>query len=293
MKITKLTYNKIDFSAYDKCIETSKFGTVYAMSWYLDIVSPSWSVLMADNYAFVMPLPQKKKYGINYLTQPYFCQQLGLFSNQEISESVFNDFISAIPHQYYNLQLNNGNVFNQEEQNLRLNLVLGVNCEYAEIKATYRSNCKRNLKKAEKEDQEISQIDNIEEYIKFLDTHTDLEILSSQKALVQSLLIKAKEKNALEIHVSKEKTSNQIIAGVIFLKWKNRYYYMFPVSSQKGKEWQSMTLIIDRLIKENCEKNIILDFEGSSIEGVARFYYGFGAVATFFPILYKKPFNLL
>jgi hypothetical protein len=38
-----------------------------------------------------------------------------------------------------------------------------------------------------------------------------------------------------------------------------------------------MFLLIDELIRQNAEKKIILDFEGSQIEGIARFYKGFGA----------------
>lgn len=42
-----------------------------------------------------------------------------------------------------------------------------------------------------------------------------------------------------------------------------------------------MFLLIDEFIKQYASRNMILDFEGSNIEGVARFYAGFGA----------KPFN--
>ncbi len=42
-----------------------------------------------------------------------------------------------------------------------------------------------------------------------------------------------------------------------------------------------MFLLIDEFIKDNSGTNLVLDFEGSNIEGVARFYSGFGS----------KPFN--
>jgi hypothetical protein len=38
-----------------------------------------------------------------------------------------------------------------------------------------------------------------------------------------------------------------------------------------------MFLLIDEFIKKYSEKNLILDFEGSNMEGIARFYQGFGA----------------
>ena len=48
-----------------------------------------------------------------------------------------------------------------------------------------------------------------------------------------------------------------------------------------------MFLIINQLVKEYAEKNILLDFEGSQIEGIARFYKGFGAVNQPYYVLKK------
>jgi hypothetical protein len=58
-------------------------GIVYAYSWYLDIVSPGWDALVKDDYKSVMPLTWRKKYGIKYLYQPFFTQQLGVFSSDK------------------------------------------------------------------------------------------------------------------------------------------------------------------------------------------------------------------
>ena len=38
-----------------------------------------------------------------------------------------------------------------------------------------------------------------------------------------------------------------------------------------------MFLLLDSFIKENSQKNITLDFEGSNDENLARFYKGFGS----------------
>ena len=38
-----------------------------------------------------------------------------------------------------------------------------------------------------------------------------------------------------------------------------------------------MTFLVNNIISEAKTNNMIVDFEGSSIEGVARFYAGFGA----------------
>ena len=48
--------------------------------------------------------------------------------------------------------------------------------------------------------------------------------------------------------------------------------------SDKSVKFNTMTVIIDYYIKMNVQKKKILDFEGSNIPGLKRFYQGFGAV---------------
>jgi hypothetical protein len=47
--------------------------------WHLDRTAVVWDALVWGDYEFVMPLPVRKKWGIQYVYQPLFCQQLGIF----------------------------------------------------------------------------------------------------------------------------------------------------------------------------------------------------------------------
>ena len=50
-----------------------------------------------------------------------------------------------------------------------------------------------------------------------------------------------------------------------------------------------MFFLVDELIQQHADSNYQLDFEGSEIEGVARFYNGFGATNN--PYFYYKKYN--
>jgi len=55
-----------------------------------------------------------------------------------------------------------------------------------------------------------------------------------------------------------------------------------------------MFQLIDTVIKNNAEKEIIFDFEGSRNEGIARFFKGFGAInQQFFIIKRLRPAFLI
>ena len=52
---------------------------------------------------------------------------------------------------------------------------------------------------------------------------------------------------------------------------------MNALSSKEGKELRAMFFLIDQYIQMNAEKELTLDFEGSTLPGIARFFSGFGA----------------
>ena len=73
---------EIDRSQWDALINQAPNGLIYALTWYLDSVSPGWEALVkevAGRYVAVLPLPVRRKYGFSYLLQPLLTQQLGLF----------------------------------------------------------------------------------------------------------------------------------------------------------------------------------------------------------------------
>ena len=284
MRIEFVEHNQIDVTRYDECIRESKAGTVYAMSWYLDIVSPGWSLLMAEDYNYIMPLPNKLKYGIKYLIQPYFCQQLGVFSKLDLSENVFLSFIEAIPFRYTNIQLNTSNIFEFNTVKLRPNYVLKLNKNPEDIRVSFKKNCLRNIKKAQSYNQKIGEI-SPNEYINFLKENAGTIINAQMLGFLNAIILKSFENKTGKILAAI--SDGVVVATVFVLFFKSKIYYLSPVSSPDGKEKQSMSLLINDIIEKYSKKMDFLDFEGSAILGVANFYAGFGAVPEYYPVFKK------
>jgi hypothetical protein len=57
---------------------------------------------------------------------------------------------------------------------------------------------------------------------------------------------------------------------------------MMGSSHIDGKEKRSMYLLFNHVIEQFCNKNLVLDFEGSERAGIARFFKGFGADKQFY-----------
>lgn len=146
-------HSEIDKSRWDNCIKASPAGIAYAASWYLDLVSPGWEALIEDDYAAVFPLTSRRKYGFNYLFQPFFTQQAGLFVQDEfIHAEKTKLFLESIPSKFKLIEINL-NTSNQIESFGDFNISkrrthhLSLKKSIDELRKNYSDNLKRNLKK--------------------------------------------------------------------------------------------------------------------------------------------------
>ena len=274
MQIKHLQHKDIDYSRWDECITQSHNQLTYAHSWYLDIVSPNWEALVMDNYEYIMPLPIKRKYGIPYLVQPIFVQQLGIFSKHKIEKSIIDLFIKQIRIFSYELNFNNNNC--HADALAYPNYVLDLNKSYTEIAAHYSKNTLRNIEKAVKSNLKIEPELPINDFISFYHTE-DKNYQSTHKLIAENLLQKGISENKIKL-LGVFSSEHKLIATLCILNSNNRITYLLPVSSSEGKSLSAMFLLIDFIIRKESNTANILDFEGSSIEGSARFYKGFGAI---------------
>jgi len=273
MKIIHLRNEAIDRERWDSCIAQSGNQLTYAFTWYLDVVSPHWEALVSFDYEYVMPLPAKRRYKVPYLVQPILTQQLGIFSKTEITESIVEEFIKEIPYFSYELNFNEQNFC--PKALIFPNFLLNLDKSYTEIKAKYTKNTQRNIEKAIKLNLKIRTGLSVEDFLKFYYT-IEKDFLTIRHSVLEKLLRMGISVNALKIY-GVYSSEDKLIAGLCLLRSPKRLTYLLPASNNEGKASSAMFLLIDKLILENAGKEMILDFEGSSIEGIARFYKGFGA----------------
>ncbi len=247
-------------------------GLPYAYTWYLDAVCDCWMAFVEDDYSSAYPFQVKKKYGLSYSLLPFLVQQLGYIgTHPETERRILKKLKSKVWYLHHHLFY-----FNATRQNTRTNLELPINQNYKQIYNNYNSNTKRNLKKADKNQVEIHVSDTaLQEDIDFIIQNTKLSLNETRVQQLKKLLINAEKNNALEIYQAT--CQNELLALVVFIKTPQRAVYLMAVSNEKGQNLRANFKLVDSFIRKNAEQNMILDFEGSSIEGIARFYKGFGA----------------
>ncbi len=294
--IQYLRHNEIDKSKWDHCISLSSQGLVYAYSWFLDIVSPDWEALIEDDYSSVFPLTHRRKAGINYLYQPYFTQQLGLFCrDNNYSEKKLSDFISAIPEKFRLIEIqlnvsNKANAIDNFKLTERKTHHLDLSGSYETICKNYSENLRRNIKKSEKSELKVSLEISPEDLISLFRKNRGSSIENLKPEDYQTLLLltkSAKTRNVLECR-GIINASNDLIAGALFLKSQHSYIFIFSAVNEEAREKGAMSVIIDSFIKDHSNENKYLDFEGSMDINLARFYKSFGSTEVVYLQLRKN-----
>ncbi len=265
-----MKYGEIDRARWDATIAASANRLPYACSWFLDAVSPQWEALVGDDYAFVMPLPVKQKFGVKYIVLPRWTQQLGIFSAQPVTTEIIKAFLRKIPYLSYGLNLNYGNVFGE----VCPNSVIDLSRDYDTLRQAFDANTKRNITKAQKQNLTIQTID-IEQFTRFWsDENKKMPLEQHQK--LPTLCAAAMQHNCGKIR-GVFSAENQLIAALFTIEIFDRIIYLAPVSNAEGKQKSAMFFLIDWLLQRHATSGKLFDCEGSRIPGVARFYAGFGA----------------
>ncbi|HPK04641.1 MAG TPA: hypothetical protein PK908_01975 [Bacteroidales bacterium] len=286
-----LINSEIDYNKWDNCIERSYNGNLYAWSWYLDLVCEGWDAIIAGDYEQVMPVTAGKKYGIKYLYQPPFTQQLGIFSTTPESGYSNNDFLEILTHHYRfaEINLNRYNRINNNnfKINFRKNYELDLIKPYEQLQGNYSENTRRNIKKAVKEGINISENSDHRSIIKIFRQEKGREIKKMGERhykILEKLIYRSLYKNIATVSGAFTH-ENRLCAGVFIIRSHHRLVLIFSANNSIARNTGAMHLLIDSIIKKYAGQALTLDFEGSEIEGLARFYAGFGSAETRYPAL--------
>ena len=305
--------NQINREKWDDCISKSDNSRVYGLSWYLDIVCKNWDGIIFGDYEAVFPVIfSRKMFFIKTSYHPLFCQQLGLFFqrnsgiDKSLSTSEGANFIewfhrSILPRYFkryiYHATYEFSYIFESFCVKPRVdswwfntrriwmsNFELYLGHPYNVLRNKYNTNTIRNLKKSSNFNLKIKELEvdifmdlykknkNIQRSIQRLYPFKNHNYLIIKKLI--STCLKKKRGRLIGVY----NQDKRLISAAFFLSCFKRKIMLFNVTRPNCKEYHAMTFLIDNFIKSNCEQKLILDFEGSNIEGVRKFYKGFGGL---------------
>jgi len=278
--IKLLRRKEIDLQKWDELIGHSTAETIYPYSWYLDTVSENWSALVVDDYSFVMPVVWKKKAGIKYIYQPFYTQQLGVFSREYVDPALIRDLLKILykKFRFAGMNLNTKNLVGEEgpfSVDDKSNYVLPLDRDYEDHYESFSTNSKRNIKKSMEYSQELVKNLSVEELVNLKLENDVIRRSKEDYGRLNSLFETIIEHDSGKIYAMR--MDRGITAAAFFAFSRRRAIYLLSASSPEGREHRGMFRIVDAFIRDHAGTGLILDFEGSNIPSVARFFGGFGA----------------
>ena len=284
MDINYVPYKNIDKAKWDYCVNNSINKLIYVESIYLDKVSENWDAIILNDYEAVMPLTWKKKLGIKYLHQPAFFQQGGIFCSHILSVEVIESFISlASAHfKFAEITLNhlnktiNSNSF--YTTSLRNNYILKLNSAYETLSEKYALDIKQSLKRLSKFQLQYKHSEDyksvIKQYKKLYKERLP-SFVNKDYINFEELCDFYYSQNKLIVRHVMSNDNLEILASVLLLKDEKRLYNIVSCIFPNGKKFLANYFLYDAIINEFSNQNLIFDFEGSDVPGIAYFYEKF------------------
>lgn len=299
--ITYLPNHQIDYQKWDACISNAPNGLIYGYAFYLTHMAKNWDGLILNDYEAVMPLIWNKKMGIRYCYQPPFMQQAGWFGNltTELAKQLLDKITGFTKYGDWMFNFNNKEVNGWKGSNELTNYILNLDTDYINLRKNYKQHLLNNLKKATKNRLQYEASIDINSVIK--DYRAQYEsrmphVKGDHYNQFSNLCHQLQSTNQCIIREVKDEKTNTI-ASALLLKDANRIYNIINKNTAIGRQLSANHYLYDCIIKEFAGSNLILDFEGSDMPGIKRFYENFRPVnQPYFHWHYNNlpfPINLL
>ncbi len=313
MSIEYVPYQELNFSKWDRCIDTAYNREIYAYSWVLNSVTNHWDALIENDYEKVMPLPISSFMGKSFIYQPMMAPELGIFSPEPVHKNTINKFISLVfeKHKYAELPFNKFLETNLSiaKYKLKQSFDLDLISPYQKTFANFTNEAKRKIRFAEDSGLFISKGLVPNQMLRF---HRDIKIPFLQKfnnpfySKLRRLISLSIQNSAGESFGVYTHENNLCSLGFI-IKTNDRIVLYFVTSDNFGLKKNTTWFLINHIIRVYSERNITLRFEPFKFHHINNYpkitlnykkkslkyqyniFTSFGAKKYRYPVFYNKP----
>ncbi|MEO6287414.1 MAG: hypothetical protein ABIN80_12865 [Dyadobacter sp.] len=291
-----LDRTKINDARWDQLISSSKQCVLYAHTFYLDIVCGGWQALVwpdQSSYQIVMPLPVRIKWGKSIVFQPLFCQYLGLFSMDSLTEADFLAFTRSLSNHFsyiscYHFNPENFNTLSKiKDQLAEFTFVtyhthwLSLDKPYRQIGASYSADRRVNVSRSKKEGWAFELSIEVETLIELFEAnHSELiagGVNQNAYGMLKKLFVAAESTGIAELWYAKKE--NVIHSGILLVRYAGRVIYLFNASDPVGRKGNARSGMLDMYFLQHAGEAFIFDFESPEVDQISGFYKSFGSQA--------------
>jgi hypothetical protein len=284
--IHKLNRKQIDPVKWDLCICQSNNPKIFATYDFLEKSFCEWEGFVGiidDTYVVVVPVQIRRVLGITYAVQSPYAKQLGVHTTRSFVDKDIGKFLQTALQEYeYIIKYTcepAGNIVTDQNIKIISNFVLDIGIDYEAVSAGYSENRRRNLRKAKDQNQIVMEwtdlgplLDMWKRFvvpkIKTIEAYQHQEISMLFTCLIEAGMMKI----LYCVH-----PHHGITGGVAIGVFNHTLTYHMGAASSHGLANNSMTLLLDSVIRRHACDKTTFDFNGGGITGIESFYRSFGA----------------
>lgn len=281
--IQYLLHKEINKTKWDECIQHAENSLIYARSFYLDAMLPGWDALIDENYLWVLPVTKGRKFLINYLFQPHFTQQLGVFFKRG-AIIPWHEIIVLLQKKFrfWEVNWNYCTPLSLLPSSLAINpatnFIIDLSLSYHDIAGNYQNLLKKNLKRSKNTGLKYNTPKDYGKAIELYKKYYSHRIphLKDEHFNAFTKVCEGAGNNAVVCREAVDVNNNTMSIALLLADGK-RLYNIIDTTTAEGRKAQANHFLIDAIIKEFAETELIFDFEGSDVPGIKSFYKSFGA----------------
>ncbi len=270
--IRVLQRNEVDEARWNACVAKSHKADVYALTWFLDIVLPTWQAAVYGDYEFVMPLYTKRKWGIlPVFKTPYFVKEVAVYPENGAPHEAF---AAVLRSHYRKSVLKDVNVSSGLYEHLG---ITGVSNQFQvapswNMQQFPSKELRKNVESFELEAEVINNV-SFSEYSSFVRKHFPYPVAKDAWPKLQALADRQETKLCGVRH------NGELIAVQMMVYTMDTVFFIQNATHSDFRKSRVMPWLMHRLVGnlENCKK---VHFMGSNNEAVASFNKKFGATAV-------------
>jgi hypothetical protein len=278
---------------WNHLIQASRQGAVYALTDYLDIVCESWQAFVwpgADDYQIIMPVPVKRRLGVQAVCQPLYCQYLGIFSKGQLTVNQVDAFLLALTSCFRFISRycfnpdNSGllNVLRDQHPALSFNqsetVWLDLSGDYGSVFSRYSGDRRLNLRRGCRFGWVLISSSNVHPLIYLFSQNHASKIPGGVSPVAYDLLDRlfeflSRTDSATLWYACKD---GRIRAGVLICRFQDKAIYLFNAADNVGRRGNARTFLLDHFFIKNSGTPTVFDFESPDVPAISSYYRSFG-----------------
>ncbi|KAA9325571.1 GNAT family N-acetyltransferase [Hymenobacter busanensis] len=294
MPLRYLRHAQLNLAAYAACVAAAEQVVPYAQGVWLQAVNGPWDAVVEPDeatggYRSVLPVPVQRRLWGREALQPPFTQQLGLLTTAASQHRDAGEYLAMLSGQFARLhvQLNTDNHAPAVPAGFRLaervTYHLPLSADHTALHAGYCADYRRRLRLNAQAAAplRVTEETDAAELIQLFQTQKGDEVGGMKPAYyrrLQQLYHALRADHQTVLLTVRAATDHELLAGALFIRYRSRLVYLFAAATPAGKKAAAPLLLLDEAIRRYAATpGLVLDFEGGTIPGIARFFANFGA----------------